>query len=131
MKVDQRKGMRVTVMLIIGILVCAVSTLTCWVMTALRTHPADSSIISLAVIELYLIVYSVYAGIRQAAGAQIVGEAWEFWGYILTALLLPVGVFIWAMIDKTRWSNLVMSFVGLVVFVMIYRLEEIWWGSAL
>ncbi|MGJ9424856.1 hypothetical protein ACHABX_03310 [Nesterenkonia halotolerans] len=120
-----------TVMFLIGTLVCALSVVVCWVMTAVRDHPADSSIISLALIELYLIVYAVYAGIRQATGASITGEAWEFWGYIVTALMLPVGVFVWAMIDKTRWSNLAMSFVGLVVFVMIYRLEEIWWGSAL
>ncbi|WP_300345436.1 hypothetical protein [Nesterenkonia sp.] len=120
-----------TVMFIIGTAICVLSTLICWTMTALRDHPADSSILSLAAIELYLIIYGIYAGVRQAAGAAVVGEAWEFWGYILTALLLPVGVFVWAVIDKTRWSNLVMSFVGLVVFVMIYRLEEIWWGSAL
>lgn len=120
-----------TIMMIVGTIVCLLSTLVCWVMTALRSHPADSSIVSLALIELYLIVYAVYAGIRQVGGASITGEAWEFWGYIFTALLLPVGVFIWAVIDKTRWSNLVMSFVGLVVFVMVYRLEEIWWGSAI
>lgn len=120
-----------TVMFIIGAVVCALSTVVCWAMTALRNHPADSSIISLALIELYLIGYGIYAGIRQIMGAEILGQAWEFWGYIITALLLPVGVFIWAMVDKTRWSNLVMSFVGLVVFVMIYRLEVIWWGSAL
>ena len=120
-----------TTMFIIGTVICALSTLICWAMTALRSHPADSSIMSLAAVELYLVAYSIYAGIRQATGASITGEAWEFWGYILTALLLPVGVFIWAIIDKTRWSNLVMSFVGLVVLVMVYRLEEIWWGSAL
>lgn len=120
-----------TTIFVIGAAICALSTLTCWLMTALRPHPADSSIISLGLIELYLLVYAVYAGIRQAMGATVVGEAWEFWGYIITVLILPIGVFIYAVIDKTRWSNLVMSFVGLVVFVMVYRLEEIWWGSAL
>lgn len=120
-----------TLMFIIGAVVCAVSTVLCWVMTALRPYPADTSIISLAVVELYLVVYAIYAAVRQLGlGASILGEGWEFWGYIFTALLLPVGVFIWAVIDKTRWSNLVMSFVGLVVFVMVYRMEEIWWGSA-
>ncbi len=121
-----------TVMFVIGTAICALSTLICWVMTALSPGPADSSIVSVAAIELFLIVYGIYAGIRQAfGGVGIVGEAWEFWGYVLTAVLLPVGVLIWAVLDRTRWSNLVMSFVGLVVFVMIYRLEEIWFGSAL
>lgn len=120
-----------TVMFLIGAAVCGLSTLICWVMTALRSHPADSSIVSLAVVELYLLSYGAYAAVRQLGGAGLVGEGWEFWGYIATALLLPVGVFVWAVIDKTRWSNLVMSFVGLVVFVMVYRMEEIWWGSAL
>lgn len=118
-------------MFAVGIVICAVSTLICWVMTALRSHPADSSIISLAAVELYLFVYAGYAAVRQIGGEGLAGEGWEFWGYIVTALLLPAGVFLWAVIDKTRWSNLVMSFVGLVVFVMVYRMEEIWWGSAL
>ncbi len=120
-----------TAMFIIGTVVCTASTLICWIMTALRRHPADSSIISLAAIELFLFAYAGYAAVRQSGGASVTGEAWEFWGYVLTALMLPIGVFIWAVLDKTRWSNLVMSLVGLVVFVMIYRLEEIWWGSAL
>ncbi len=120
-----------TAMFIAGMVICGLSTLICWAMTALRRHPADSSIISLAAVELYLFAYAGYAAVRQSGGASVEGEAWEFWGYIFTALLLPVGVFVWAVIDKTRWSNLVMSFVGLVVFVMVYRMEEIWWGSAL
>lgn len=90
-----------TAMFIIGAVICAVSTLICWTMTALRRHPADSSIISLAAVELYLFAYAGYAAVRQSGGASVVGEAWEFWGYIFTALLLPVGVFVWAVIDKT------------------------------
>lgn len=120
-----------TVIFLIGTIICAASTLICWVMTGIRRHPADSSIISIAAIELYLVVYTVYSLVHRAWGDNVQGEAWEFWGYILTALLLPVGVFVWAVVDKTRWSNLVMSFVGLVVFVMVYRMEEIWHGSAL
>lgn len=121
-----------TVMFVVGTVVCGASMLTCWAMTALRSHPADSSIVSLAAVELYLLAYGVYAALRQiVSDVGIVGEGWEFWGYVLTALLLPVGVFVWAMVDRTRWSNLVMSFVGPVVFVMVYRMEEIWWGSAL
>lgn len=121
-----------TVMFVIGTAVCLASTLICWLMTALRNHPADSAILSLAAVELYLIAYGVYGAVRQGAfGAALVGEGWEFWGYVLTALLLPIGVFVWAMVDRTRWSNLVMGFVGPVVFVMVYRMEEIWWGSAL
>ncbi|MDR8018013.1 hypothetical protein [Nesterenkonia aerolata] len=121
-----------TLMFLVGAVVCAGSTVICWVMTALRNHPADSSIISLAAVELYLLFYGVYAAVRQMGfAASIAGEGWEFWGYVLTALLLPVGVFVWAMVDRTRWSNLVMGFVGPVVFVMVYRMEEIWWGSVL
>lgn len=121
-----------TVMMIVGTVVCAASMLICWAMTGVRKHPADSSIVSIAAVELFLLAYGLYAGVRQLGfDAAITGEVWEFWGYLATALLLPIGVFIWAMVDRTRWSNLVMSSVGLVVFVMVYRMEEIWWGSAL
>jgi hypothetical protein len=115
---------------VIGTVVCAVSAVLCIGAGILRQPPNDITILSVAAVELYLAVYTVAALIRQFTGEPVLGEAWEFWGYLLTALLVPVGAFWWSIIEKTRWSNFVLAATGLTIFVMLYRMEQIWDGVA-
>ncbi len=111
----------------VGTVICAASLVTCVTMTAVRRHPADSSILSVAAVELFLLVYGVGALLRGGA-EPIRGETWEFWGYVITALIVPVVAFLWAVTDKTRWSNVVLAAVGPTVFVMLHRMQVIWFG---
>lgn len=115
---------------LIGVLVCAVSAVLCISAAVLRQPPNDITILSVAAVELFLLTYTVGALIRQLTGEPVLGEAWEFWGYLLTALLVPVGAFWWSILEKTRWSNLVLAGAGLTVFVMLFRMEQIWAGVA-
>ncbi|GAA1344657.1 hypothetical protein [Arthrobacter roseus] len=114
---------------IVGALVCLISTLLCFGAATLRQPPNDITIISVAVVELFLVVYAVSAAIRQFTGEPVLGELWEFWGYLLTALLVPVGAFWWAILERSRWSNLVLGAVGITIFVMLFRMEQIWSGA--
>ena len=110
-----------------GTALCVLSLLICVAMTVVRTHPADSSILSVAALELFLLVYGAAALFRQGS-VPLNGSVWEFWGYVLTALVIPPIALAWAITDKTRWSNLVLAAVGPTLFVMLYRLQEIWFG---
>jgi hypothetical protein len=116
--------------LLIGVVVSAVSAALCIGAAVLRQPPNDITILSTATVELFLLAYAVGAVIRQSTGDPVLGEAWEFWGYLLTALLVPVGAFWWAILEKTRWSNFVLAAAGLTVFVMLFRMEQIWDGVA-
>lgn len=109
-----------------GVVVCLLSALICIGAAVIRQPPNDVTILSVAAVELFLLVYGVTAVIRQAGGETVGGEAWEFWGYFLTALCIPVGGFWWAILERSRWSNLVMGAVGITVFVMLFRMEQIW-----
>ena len=111
-----------------GTVVCAVSLVLCVAMTALRRHPADTSILSIAAVWLFVLVYGIGALVRSAGAEPIAGAAWEFWGYVLTALIVPLVAFFWAVTDRTRWSNLVMAAVGPTIFVMLHRMQVIWFG---
>ena len=116
---------------IVGTIVCLVSTVLC-VGAAIRKHgPNDLTILSVAAIELFLLVYAVAALIRQSGGESLNGPAWEFWGYLLTAVVIPIGAVWWSLIDRSRWSNLVLGAVGITVFVMLFRMEQIWDGVPL
>lgn len=114
---------------IAGAILCAVAVLLGVLATIIRTYPDDFALVSVALLEVFLVVYGIAAAIRQAGGQGISGEPWEFWGYLLTALLIPVLAFIWAVTDKSRWSNMVLAVSGAIVFVMLYRMEQIWDGA--
>lgn len=116
--------------LLIGLVVCGVSALLCVGAALLRQPPNDITILATAAVELFLVAYAVGAVIRQVTGEPVLGEAWEFWGYLLTALVVPVGAFWWSILEKTRWSNYVLAAAGATVFVMLFRMEQIWDGVA-
>lgn len=113
---------------VVGTVVCLVSTVLCVGAAILRQPPNDVTILAVAAVELFLLVYLVAGIIRQAGGDPVAGEVWEFWGYLLTALLIPVGAFWWAILERSRWSNLVLGAVGATIFVMLFRMEQIWHG---
>ncbi|MFF5794057.1 hypothetical protein ACFY5D_18600 [Paeniglutamicibacter sp. NPDC012692] len=114
---------------IAGAILCAVALILGVVATIIREYPDDFALVSVALLEVFLVVYGVSAAIRQAGGQPISGEPWEFWGYLLTALLIPALAFIWAVTDKSRWSNTVLAVSGVIVFVMLFRMEQIWDGA--
>ncbi len=115
---------------IIGGTVGLASTVTCIVAAALKKKPNDVTLLSLAAVELFIVVYALGSLLQLLSGHTMVGEGWEFWGYMFTAAMLPVGGFYWAMMERTHWSNYVMSAVGITVFVMLARMAQIWYGTA-
>ena len=104
-----------------------ISTVICLTAGILKKAPNDVTILSVAAVELALLVYLVGSIIRVAAGEQIAGETWEFWGYLLTALVLPVGAVYWSILERTRWSNFVLAAVGITALVMAARMNQIWY----
>jgi hypothetical protein len=104
-----------------------ISTIICLTAGILKKAPNDVTILSVAAVELALLVYLVGSIIRVAAGERIAGETWEFWGYLLTALLLPVGAVYWSILERTRWSNFVLAAVGVTALVMAARMNQIWY----
>ena len=104
-----------------------VSTFICLAAGILKKAPNDVTILSVAAVEVALLVYLVGSIIRVVAGEHVAGEAWEFWGYMLTALLLPVGAVYWAILERTRWSNFVLAAVGVTALVMAARMNQIWY----
>ena len=103
------------------------STIICVVAGILKKAPNDVTILSVAAVELALLVYLVGSIIRVIAGEPIAGEAWEFWGYLGTALLLPVAAVYWSVLERTRWSNFVLAAVGVTALVMAARMNQIWY----
>jgi hypothetical protein len=113
-----------------GLVVGGISTLVCVAVAVLKKAPNDITLLSVAAVELFLIVYLIGSIIRTATGDHIAGEPWEFWGYLATALCLPIAGFYWAILERSFWSNYVLAAVGVTVVVMMARMAQIWYGPA-
>jgi hypothetical protein len=111
------------IILVVGLL----STIICATAGILKKAPNDTTILSVAAVELSLLVYLVGSIIRVAGGERMAGEPWEFWGYLVTALMLPVGAVYWSILERTRWSNFVLAAVGVTALVMAARMNQIWY----
>lgn len=103
------------------------STVICVVAGLMKKAPNDITIFSVLAVEAVLLVYLVGSIVRVALGEQMSGEAWEFWGYLATALMIPLGAVYWSVLERTRWSNFVLGAVGVTALVMAARMNQIWY----
>jgi hypothetical protein len=88
--------------------------------------PNDLTLGALALVELLLVVQLVVAIIAPALGNAPTGSVLEFYVYLVSALLLPPAAAFWALLERTRWSTVVLGVAALAVGVMVYRMFQIW-----
>ena len=95
-----------------------------------RKQPNDVTVLGLALIEVLLVVQLVLAIVTPLNGNAMLGNGLEYWMYLVTALLIPPAAMIWALIEKTRWSNLIIAVAALGIAVMVFRMHTIWFTPA-
>lgn len=88
--------------------------------------PNDYTLGATALVLVLLIAQVVISAIAPAAGNHPTGDGLEFWVYLITAMLIPPAAAIWALIDRTRWSTVILGVALLSVAVMAYRMGQIW-----
>lgn len=104
------------------------AALTCLFMFLRKQAPNDISLGATLLVALLLLVQVVWAIVAPLTGNAAVGDPLEFWLYLIVAFALPIGATIWALIDRTRWANLVLAVVNVSVAVMTLRMLSIWAG---
>jgi hypothetical protein len=106
--------------------VAVAAGLLCLVAGLAGRRPSDLTVGALALVELLLIVQIVVAIIAPFAGNAPTGSALEFWVYLVSAALLPIAGVGWALIERSRWSTVIMGIAALAVAVMVWRMHVIW-----
>lgn len=89
-------------------------------------RPSDYSVGALALVELLLVVQAVVAIAAPFAGNPPTGDLLEYWVYLVSALLLPVGAVLWALMERSRWSTVILGVAALAIAVMLWRMQVIW-----
>ena len=109
--------------------VCLAASLVPLVLAAMKRLPSLVSIGALAVVELMLLVQLVASVVLVIGGERAKGDTVEFFGYLITALLVPLATGFWALLERTRWSTFILGIGGLTVAIMLVRMYQIWFGA--
>jgi uncharacterized membrane protein len=98
----------------------------CLVMGLIGKAPNDYTLGSLLLVELLLIAQLVVAIVAPLVGNAATGNVLEFYTYLISALLLAPAAGFWALIERDRWSTVILGVIGLAVAIMVYRMFQIW-----
>lgn len=108
------------------IVVAVTAGLFCVIAGLAGRRPSDFSVGALALVEALLIVQIIMAIVSPFAGNPPTGDPLELWVYLVSAALLPIGGVIWALVERSRWSTVILGVVALAVAIMLWRMQVIW-----
>jgi hypothetical protein len=106
--------------------VAVLAGLFCLVFGLAGRVPNDYSLGATLLVELLLIAQLVVAIVAPLAGNPPSGSLPEFYIYQISALLLPPLAGFWALIERNRWSTVILGVACLAIAVMVYRMYQIW-----
>ncbi len=98
--------------------------------TLAKRGPNDITVLGLGLVGVLVVVELVFGLAGPAMGNPCVGSGLEWWLYLVSALLIPPAAIGWALVERTRWSNLIIATAALGLAVMVFRMATIWTGHA-
>ena len=110
----------------VQITVACVAGVLCLVVGLLGRVPGDLTMGATALVELLLIAQLVVGIVAPLVGNRPTGSLAEFYVYLISAVILPAAGGFWALIERNRWSTVILGVVCLAVAVMLYRMHAIW-----
>lgn len=94
----------------------------------LKRKPSLVSLGALALCELGLMTQLIWSIALVAGGARAATDTVEFFSYLIVALIIPIGAGFWALVERTRFSTMVLGVAGFTLAIMVYRMQQIWFG---
>lgn len=110
----------------VQVAVAVLAGLLCLVVGLAGRAPSDLTIGATAVVEVLLVGQLVVSLVAPAVGNTPTGDALEFGLYLGSAILLPVAATFWALVDRSKWSTVILGVANLAIAVMVYRMHQIW-----
>jgi hypothetical protein len=110
----------------VEVAVAALGGLLCVVLGLAGRRPSDLTVGILALIELLLLVQVVIGIVAPLTGNPPTGSLLEYWVYAVSAVLIPPAAVVWALLERSRWSTVIMGIAALAIAVMVWRMHVIW-----
>jgi hypothetical protein len=110
----------------IEIAVAVIAGLVCLVLGLVGRKPGDLTMGAAALVELFLVAQLIIAIVSPLAGNSPTGSLLEFYLYLVAALIIPLLAGFWALVERDRWSTVVLGIACLAIAVMVVRMNIIW-----
>ena len=91
--------------------------------------PSGFSLLLCSVVEFLLLMQLVASVTVTILGERAATSTIEFFGYLITALLVPPAAAAWAILERSKWSTVVLGAGALTVAIMVVRMQQIWTGE--
>ncbi len=98
----------------------------CVAMGLIGRAPNDYTIGATLLVEVLVVIQIVVALLSPLFGNLPTGDGLEFWVYLVSAALVPAAGAFWALVDRSRWSTVVLGVACFAIAVMAYRMGQIW-----
>ena len=108
------------------IAVAVLAALLCIILGLIGRKPSDLTMGATGVVALLLIVQLGVAVASPIMGNEPSGSLFEFYLYLVTAIFVPLGAGFWGLLERSRWSTIVLGAANLAVAVMLVRMSVIW-----
>ena len=63
-------------------------------------------------------------------GNSPTGSLLEFWMYLITAFLMVIAGFVWALVERSIMSNVMLGLLAGSLAVMLVRMDVIWFVNS-
>ena len=108
------------------ITVAVLAAVMCIVLGLVGRKPSDLTMGATGVVALLLIVQLGVAIASPIMGNEPTGSLFEFYLYLVTAIFIPIGAGFWGLLERSRWSTVVLGAANLAVAIMLVRMSVIW-----
>lgn len=88
--------------------------------------PNDYTLGATALLALAILAQVVVTIVLQLSGVEPTGSLAEYWAYLATAVVIAPAGIAWGLIERSRWSTVILAVAGFSLAVMVYRMYEIW-----
>ena len=88
--------------------------------------PSLVSLTPLAITALGLILQAFITAGVLISGQTSKGDVIEFYGYLITALIVAVGAGLWSLAERTKFSTIILGAANLTIAIMLLRMWQIW-----
>ena len=106
--------------------VAVLAGLLCLVLGFAGRKPDDLTLGATALVEVLLVAQLITAIAAPIFGNLPTGNLAEFYAYLISAVIVPPLAAFWALVERTRWSTVILGVACLAIAVMLYRMHVIW-----
>lgn len=95
-----------------------------------KRTPNDYTLGSIALLGILLFIQIIVALFQPALGNSPSGSLLEFWMYLITAFLMVVAGTVWALVERSLMSNVMLGLLAGSLAVMLVRMDAIWFANS-